>query len=301
VSARVAAIGIDTDPTIVHFLAECRLAGFAVEAVNLREVVAEGGWDIAVPDDGTSRIWPSPDGPVTCLSEMDAVYLRPILLGSRATDPETAGRWSNVGAALAAWSAVAPCTVVNRPHDRDRNSVKPAHEALLAGYGFAVAPSVTSCDADVLREFVSDGRAVVKACSGVRGHTRELHVDDLDEYTPAEGPIHLQRLVEGDDVRAHVVGDEVIAVRIESESINYRSGSGARYARWTPPPDLAEALVAASADLELAFTGWDLKLDADGRAWMLEVNPMPGYSHYDTYADADISRALMRLLDGASA
>ena len=43
-------------------------------------------------------------------------------------------------------------------------------------------------------------------------------------------------------------------------------------------------------------TGWDFKVDAEGRYWCLECNPMPGYSFYDRLGQGAVSRALVELL-----
>jgi hypothetical protein len=48
-------------------------------------------------------------------------------------------------------------------------------------------------------------------------------------------------------------------------------------------------------DFGLAFAGWDLKVRND-ECWILEANPMPGYSYYDEKLGGRITRALVDLL-----
>ena len=106
----------------------------------------------------------------------------------------------------------------------------------------------------------------------------------------------VQRMIEGDDVRVHVVGDAVIACRFSSTTIDYRSDREATREITGIPAALASLLVARTAEQGLAFAGWDFKLDRDGTYWCLECNPMPGYSFYDRVCDGAVSDALIKLL-----
>jgi hypothetical protein len=295
--SEIAFIGVDADPVAAHFLAECRVAGFEVAGLNLREVARSGGWRIAAPEDGSSVMWAGDGGPRVELGRLRAVYCRPVGLAEEELDPRFAVRWKGLMASVLGWLHAATCLVVNDPEIHVHNSAKPLHEALLAARGFDVPPSITTSDPEAVAGFLEGGRAVVKACSGVRGHAREIVAADLEGYEPAHGPLHVQRLIVGDDVRAHVVGEEVHAVRIVGDAVDYRRGAGSLYSAWDPPDDLAAELVRSTAELGLSFAGWDLKIDRGEQPWALEVNPMPGYSDYDHYVGGAISHALMGYLE----
>ncbi len=72
---------------------------------------------------------------------------------------------------------------------------------------------------------------------GTRATTREISLADLDRLARSEGPVLVQRMIEGDDVRVHVVGDAVIACRFSSTTIDYRSDREAtREVLDVPPP-----------------------------------------------------------------
>jgi hypothetical protein len=105
--------------------------------------------------------------------------------------------------------------------------------------------------------------------------------------------VHLQRLVVGDDVRAHVIGNRVISVRISSDHVDYRRDRATRHRPWELADELSARLVNATGAQGLVFAGWDLKLDGDGRLWCLEANPMPGYKMYDRWLGGVISDALL--------
>jgi hypothetical protein len=291
---KVAVIGDSTDPTTVHFLAACAAAGCKPRVVSLGEIVAGGGWHLAVPDDGCSRVWTA-DAEVP-LTDVNAFYCR--LAGSRARwSAEMEIRQSGLLLSLRLWLTASRALVINRPDIDQHNGSKSLHESELARLGFSVPDSISSSDISELAEFLRGGRAVIKACCGMRANTRELLIDRLGEYSADRGPLHLQRLIPGYDIRAHVVGAEIFAVRIDGgPAVDYRTDRQAQYGAVTLPRELQAVLVEATRIQGMAFSGWDLKVDADERVWCLESNPMPGYSFYDGYVGGDISKALMRQL-----
>lgn len=295
-TSNAAVIGDATDRTIVHFLTECAAVGYKPRVVSLGDITATGGWHLAAPDDGFSRVWTA-DAEVP-LSDVGAFYCR--LTGSRvqwARDKEI--RESGLLHSMRLWLTASHALVINRPDIDQHNGSKSLHEAELARLGFSVPESITSSNLSELVDFLRGGRAVIKACCGLRADTRELRADRLREYTADRGPLHLQRLIQGHDVRAHVVGTEVLAVRIDSdEAVDYRTDRSARYSTVALPGELQALLVEATRAQGMVFSGWDLKVDADERVWCLESNPMPGYAFYDRHVNGEISKALMRKMWG---
>ena len=84
---------------------------------------------------------------------------------------------------------------------------------------------------------------------------------------------------------------------IESDAVDYRTGLGdaverLRAVRSAPRQDGQRQAKA----MGLLLAGWDFKLDADGRAWCLEANAMPGYSSYDRRLGGSISKEVLRLM-----
>lgn len=288
-------IGVDSDPAIVHFTAECMKRGVTPATLSLRQVVATGGWDLHVPEQRTDRIWTG-DREIV-LAEAGSIYCRLIDLSSASAEPDEKAAWRGLTHSLHSWLSHTSNCVVNRPVSHHHNGAKPLHEAYLATLGFDVPESLSSSDIFMLQEFVSRGRSIFKSNSGVRADAREIHADDLGSYVPSQGPLHLQRLVEGYDVRAHVIGGRVIGVRVDAGDIDYRvANKGRELLIHTVPGQISSAIVSATAAQGLAFAGWDFKVDDDGRYWCLECNPMPGYSFYDRYVDGMISEALLDYL-----
>ncbi|MBO3749487.1 hypothetical protein J5X84_25705 [Streptosporangiaceae bacterium NEAU-GS5] len=284
--------GTRADPVIVHFAAHCVLDGVPFAVLDLMDVSASGDWRLSMPPDSADFV----SGTETVrLADVTGLYIRPIYLGRTA---QHAASWQGLMAGLAAWMDEADLRVVNRLSANQLNSYKPAHYAWLTANGLFVPPSLLTADPQRVLRFVTDGRTVVKPICGTRATTREIRASDLDRLANSEGPVLVQRMIEGDDVRVHVVGDAVIACRFASSAVDYRSDRDAEREVFDIPANLADLLVTKTAEQGLVFAGWDFKLDRDGTYWCLECNPMPGYSFYDRVCNGAISEALIKTLTG---
>lgn len=283
--------GTKADPVILNFAARCTMRGVDFAILDLLRIAAEGEWSLTAPASQADFV--RGDEQVE-LHELSGIYIRPIPL-SRV--PREMARWQGLTEGLYAWMEEADCRIVNLPTvSHQINSYKPAHYSWLAENGFLVPPSLLTNRVERLREFLAGGRAVVKPVSGVRATTRELTDQSAQRLATTQRPVLAQRLIEGYDIRVHVVHQDVLACAFHSSSIDYRSDRYAVREIVDVPGELAERLIAKTAEQCLVFAGWDFKVDGDGRYWCLECNPMPGYSYYDTQCLGAISDALIREL-----
>jgi hypothetical protein len=282
--------GTKADPVMVHFAAQCVRRDVPFAVIDLVDIAASGDWSLSVPPDASDVL---AGAEVVRPTELSGLYVRPIYLGRTTA---AAARWRGLMDGFTTWLDETDLPVINRPNHHQLNSYKPAHYAWLSGNGLLVPPSLMSSDLSRLTDFLSGGRTVVKPVCGTRATTREIDAADLDRLPQHDGPVMVQRLIQGDDVRAHVVAGQVIACRFASPAIDYRTDRHARRTRSEIPADLADLIVARTAAQGLSFAGWDFKVDADGTYWCLECNPMPGYSLYDRVCDGAISDALIREL-----
>jgi hypothetical protein len=292
----IAAIGLDTDRTLMHFVAEAARRRTGVQVIDLRSI-AEGDWRLSIPAGSAS--WVVAGGRRIDLDPEGSYFCRLTDLSSVIEEKAQAIVWRGLMAGLTAWLEAIPGHVINRPGHHADNSAKPLHEALLRRWGFKVPPSLTSSDGDRLRTFAAAGPTVVKAISGVRADCRQVGEDEFVNFSCGRGPVHLQRLVLGFDVRAHVVGDVVHAEGIFSDLVDYRIGDGeCTFSEIDLPDRLREMVVATTRRLGLRFAGWDFKVTPDREFWCLEVNPMPGYNGYDVRLGGRITQSLIRALEG---
>ncbi|MFJ9865992.1 RimK family alpha-L-glutamate ligase [Streptomyces sp. NPDC101165] len=286
------AVGLAAESTFAHFTAEAEERGVPVRVVDLRQAVDAGDWHLVVGGDRSARLGGRDLDPEA------SYYCRVADLAALQQDRESAQQWRWLATALAAWLDHIPGLVVNRPSIRSDNGSKPLHERSLSQAGFRVPASITSSSPQRLRAFTATGPTLVKAVSGVRATSRLVTAADLAGFDPGQGPVHLQRYMAGRDVRAHVVGERVHAEEIVSGSVDYRTDRDAEFAPCELPGPLAEQVVRHTADLGMAFAGWDFKVAGDGTYWCLEVNPMPAYDWYDRRLGGAISASLLGLLQG---
>jgi hypothetical protein len=295
----IVAVGLDVDDTFAHFVEQALEANVPLQVVNLRAAV-EGSWAFEIPARSPARL--RFGGISLELRPDDSYFCRMIDLSSQEADPELARRWPALLGAFRAWLDGVPGRVVNRGEGANHNSSKPLHEAVLGELGFRVPESLTSCDAEELRRFAREGLTVSKTVCGVRAEAVAVTEKEFENFQPASGPVHIQRLIAGADARIHVVGDQLIAQRVTCGGIDYRRSGGMDHLElFDPPPSLRRLLVEGGKRTGLAFSGWDFKIDADKRYWCLEVNPMPGYSSYDERCGCAISRELLRYLGAGQA
>ena len=291
------AVGLRSDATFTRFVARAADCSH-VSVIDLRDAVA-GRWVFPVGPTAPAQMIVSDR--LVELRPHDGFFCRIIDLAAVQTDARSARRWEALCNGLSAWLEHIPGPVANRGRGGDHNGSKPLHEALLAHNGFRVPESVTTCDLAEITDFLDAGRAVSKTVCGVRADAVEVTRTDFAGFEPAAGPVHLQRLIEGMDARLHVVGEQVIAQRVQSPDLDYRTGDALHMLdRFVPDPAVADRVVRTSKAMGLALTGWDFKIDSAGRYWCLEVNPMPGFGLYDGQCEGAISAALVRYLGGVA-
>jgi glutathione synthase/RimK-type ligase-like ATP-grasp enzyme len=289
----ITAIGLSGDATFDHFIEFAKRNSIPLRELCLRKLLGEP-WLFSLPDDGSSFV--TIDGSRIDLDPYSSVYCRLIDL-SPVLSSSDAIRWQKMLAAISAWLEVIPAVVVNRPTAGSDNGSKPLHESILSGFGFTVAESITTSEISDIMGFSSRFPIILKAIAGARGTSRLVGRIDFNTFDRRSGPVHLQRFVRGDDLRVHVVGKTVIAERITSTAVDYRSAAAENVFRAaTLSEDLRTTLISTTRRLGLEFAGWDFKVDDRDHMICLEVNPMPGYSVYDKRCDGAITKALIEHL-----
>jgi glutathione synthase/RimK-type ligase-like ATP-grasp enzyme len=182
------------------------------------------------------------------------------------------------------------------------NASKPFQAQAIAAAGFLIPETLVTSDPGTARAFWRrHGSVVFKSTSGIRSIVRlldEAYAANLERLRDL--PTQFQEFVPGTDVRVHVVGTRVFAVQVRSDAIDYRyarsDGVDVDLDDITLPADVASACVALAARLRLQFCGIDLRRRPDGEHVCLEVNPMPGYSYFESETGQAISEALVDYL-----
>jgi hypothetical protein len=195
-----------------------------------------------------------------------------------------------------------PCIVVNRPSSQTSNGAKPFQYRYLRAVGFRVPETCITSSADTAREFVlsQTSGVIFKSVSAVRSKVTVLGETDAALIGRRGcGPVQLQALIAGLDIRVHVVGSDVFATSIESDSIDYRyprKGDLPVKQEVGIPTGVMDACRRLAAKLRLSLAGIDLRVTPNGEWYCFEVNPSPYYSFYEESHSQRITQAVARLV-----
>ncbi|MBL8500455.1 MAG: hypothetical protein JNL77_07730 [Nitrosomonas sp.] len=203
------------------------------------------------------------------------------------------------------WLEVTDACVVNRHSTMFSNSSKPYQMQIIRRYGLKIPPTLITNDLEKLKEFKQQHKRIIyKSISGVRSIVKEFQAEDEERLSLIHYcPVQFQALLDGFDVRVHVIGQRTIATKILTTGTDYRyahqDGGDTDLEAYQIPDSVADACIRLSAALGLHFSGIDLRFTPDGQVYCFEVNPMPGYSYYENNTGQPISQTLAEYLMNA--
>jgi hypothetical protein len=300
--------GIPSEPPVRLLLEAAHLAGVEAAMLNQRD---SGRTALCLEARGTGTpklVYHGPDGSID-LSAAHGIFVR-LMEASNLPEYELSGasridrcRIDAWHAILGAWTETAQCRVMNRLKPSNSNVSKPYQAQLIARAGLPTpATIVTNDPAEVLAFRRKHGRIIFKSISARRSIVRELGAGDMRRLERIRQlPTQFQELLEGEDIRVHVVGDALFATHIESDVVDYRyasdQGGAATYEATNLPADVAEKCRWLSRSLQLPLCGIDLKRDRTGAYYCLEVNPSPAYSSFEEHTGQPIAAAIVRYLE----
>ncbi|MGB0122485.1 MAG: hypothetical protein WBP63_03555 [Silvibacterium sp.] len=242
------------------------------------------------------------------LDELSGVYARFLGREGRVPLPDVAPDmlppiYAEAETGLVALFEDLPCTVVNRYRGGMSNHSKPYQALLVEGCGFKVPETLVTNDPAEAQAFFDEhsGDVIYKSLSGIRSIVRRVSYEHLRRLPLLrQGPAQVQRYIPGDNVRVHVVGEQVFATRVRSDAVDYRyaqvEGKNCEMAEEALTTEIAGICVRTSRRLELDFAGIDLKITPSGEVFCLEVNPSPGFAYYELGTGQPVSAALADLL-----
>ncbi len=198
---------------------------------------------------------------------------------------------------LMAWLDASDAVVINKSGPAAANNSKPYQLTAVRNAGFHVPETFLTNDPAAARAFVSARRDVIyKSISGTRSIVRPLDERQrafLDDVKWC--PTCFQERLTGMNYRVHVIGDRVLALRIESDQLDYRYGN-TRMAETELPDDIAQRCRDMTGAMGLHFSGIDLMQTRDGEWFCFEVNPSPAFSYFEAASGQPIAAALARFL-----
>lgn len=225
-------------------------------------------------------------------------------LKSLQPDDELVVHFQHFQTSLTNWMEVAGCNVVNRYSAMASNNSKPYQAILIAQVGLKVPETLITNQPDEAGNFVKLHKNVIyKSISGARSIVKKFSGEDTGRLHKIKFcPVQFQKLVNGFDVRVHVIGETTTATRIESSGTDYRYNTPEEgYTILTPyelPQEIHYQCVELAKQLSLDFCGIDLRFSNENKntPWCFEVNPCPGYSYYQNNTGQNISEILAAYL-----
>jgi hypothetical protein len=195
-----------------------------------------------------------------------------------------------------------PCRWVNSPKAVAMHAYKAYQLSLMHQHGIRVPQTLVTNNPKAVLEFYDrlNGRVIYKPVRG-GAHTAKLTHEDITPERLAElskAPVQFQELIEGVDVRAYLVQDDVFAAEIRSTTLDFRDDPQAPIVPVELPNAVIEQCRTAAGLLDLLYTGIDIRKTSTGEYVFLEANPCPMFMYFEQQTGFPISDRLTDLLLG---
>lgn len=237
------------------------------------------------------------------IAEISSVFVRYPELSERIAsveiEPTTqAAIYAESSYGLGAMLEQLPALVVNRQRGAMSNQSKPYQALIIRECGMFTPTTLITSDANEARLFYArhGGEVIYKSLSGVRSRVERMDGMMLARLKwLRDAPAQLQAYVPGDNVRVHIVGEELFATRVASAAVDYRFAEVTMTAT-TLPTEVSAACRELARRFDLPLAGIDLKRTAEGKYYCFEANPAPDFLYYERHSGQPISAALADLL-----
>jgi predicted ATP-grasp superfamily ATP-dependent carboligase len=181
--------------------------------------------------------------------------------------------------------------VANRLIDCGSNYSKPYQLKYLQIFHLKI-PEFSIMANSLQRKF--DKRIIYKSTSFERSIVQELKKNDMDR--PITSPVLFQELLEGINIRVHVLKNKVFSLEILSNKIDYRYSNTTVFNEIRLPKKIEEECIEITRQCNFIYSGIDL-IKRDKYYYLLEVNPAPGFHYFEEQMKKKaISTELMNIL-----
>jgi RimK family alpha-L-glutamate ligase len=195
--------------------------------------------------------------------------------------------------------------VLNPPRAIEIAVDKYLSSALLNQAGLPTPPTIV-CQrpSDAMDAFKSLGEdVVVKPIFGSQGvgitriTDRVLAQRAFKQIHAIGSIIYLQKFIQvaDGDLRLFVLGDRVLAAMHRRSVDDFRTNiaQGAKAQAIQPEPQWADLALRAAQACGAKVAGVDILIDRDGRAFVLEVNAVPGWKHLAKVTGVNVTREVL--------
>jgi glutathione synthase/RimK-type ligase-like ATP-grasp enzyme len=176
------------------------------------------------------------------LTKMKVAYIRPYNfhdfeeMENKTNDDPVAVKAAGFEMQLLAYLDTSDAVVINKSDGSATNGSKPLQLAVIKQVGLKIPETFISNDNEAVQKFLHTNKeAVYKSISSVRSIVQKIsdtHLEYLNDVSWC--PTLFQKMIDGINYRAHVIGDNIYTVRIQSDKLDYRYGNTAMVAEELP-------------------------------------------------------------------
>jgi hypothetical protein len=185
--------------------------------------------------------------------------------------------------------------VINTPSSASSNNSKPYQLSRAEKLGFNSPASIVLANVSC-PDF--ENPTIYKSVGGIRSIVTEIINSDVNKEISC--PVLFQEKIIGANIRAHLIDNDIYALKITSKEVDYRyTESPNKYLTIQLPEEIVFKCRELKNDLGLRFTGIDFMLTPDNEYYFLEANTSPAFTHFEEYMEnKTLSAALAVALSG---
>lgn len=172
---------------------------------------------------------------------------------------------------------------------RENNKIQNLMEARRAGLSVPATIVTTT-----LPDVADAGEWIAKPAAG---GAYTMLLKELDGVAGENAyPRFVQPRLHRPEMRIYRIGRQMMAFRLESPELDYRSTQDVSLSEACVPSELGAGLLRLCDRLELEFAAADFMADADGALHFLEVNTQPMFAAFDRVVDGRLADAIIDAL-----
>ena len=167
--------------------------------------------------------------------------------------------------------------------------------------GIRIPKTIVTNSVEDIQEFydAQNGSIIMKYPHGGE-HTVKLSQEDINHAGFAEHltkvPVKIQECIEGMDIRAYVVGEDVFALEIHSDKLDFRETPNSFRKPIELPETIRTQCLSMTRELGLVMSGIDMKRTDSGEHVFFEANPSPVFLYDEVATGYPISQSIANYL-----
>ncbi len=307
-------LGNEHEPQIIHLLRALQAQGHPTVVVNTENFGQ--GWQLSYdPDFNDGILHFNPSMPATtspqithlAMSRISAVYWHQYLPPRCEGSDEAQRQWltQEVTSTLLCWFNFSDTRWVNSIAAIRAHQCKPTQMRAAAKLGATLPYTFVGNSEQVAYQFCCNMHEVIyKPVKGGKTtkylQKRSLQKSgQLRQYLSqflARQPVTFQDYISGTNIRSYVLGNEVISIQIDSDSVDFRDDDDAQPCLTLLPKAMQDLAVAICRELGMYWCAIDWRKTAKEKYYFLEANPCPFFLHVENVTGVDITGRLVKLL-----